>query len=309
MRTRREAEVAPSEESTPESGVASGAVTPTGPHVPGRGAALRARVTGNAWVYLARLAIVVVFLAVWEVAPGNPNDGALIDEFFVGSPSRAWSVLYEWISTGVIFGHAATTLIEMLSGFAIGAVGGMFVGVLLGVSPRVSSVFYPFVLAAYSTPRLALTPLLILWFGLGMLSKVALSAIIVFFLVFFSTYTGVKQVDQDLVNVLRVMDASRWQIHRVVTIPSAAAYLITGIRISVSYAFVGAVVGEILAGNSGLGSLISRQASAFNPSGIFAAIAVVVLMALIIQSVVTLLERRTLRWRTTDGATGPDVAL
>lgn len=249
-------------------------------------------------VWAARIGILVAGLLLWELGSGDPNEGALLDEFMVGRPTEAWDTLVGWVNEGILLEASLVTLTETLIGFAIGAVAGMIVGILLGASPRLSDIFFPFVIAAYSAPRLALAPLLILWFGLGMASKVVLASILVFFLVFFSTYAGVRQVDRDLINVLRVVDASRWTIHRVVTLPSAAAHVITGIRMSVSYAFVGAVVGELMAGNTGLGALIAQEASAFNPSGIFASIAVLIVMALLLQMVVTWLERRALRWQT-----------
>jgi sulfonate transport system permease protein len=282
----------------------AGPATVDAPSGPGGGAPQRVpRRRRSRWVarwpvWAARIGILVAGLLFWEFASGNPNKGALFDQFMVGKPSAAWSTLVEWVNEGILWHQSLITLTETLIGFAIGAVAGMIVGVLLGASAKLSDVFFPFVIAAYSAPRLALTPLLVLWFGLGMASKIVLAAILVFFLVFFSTYAGVRQVDRDLINVMRVVNASRWTIHRVVTLPSAAAHVITGIRMSVSYAFVGAVVGELVAGNTGLGALISQEASAFNPSGIFAAIAVLIVMALLLQMIVTWVEHRALRWQT-----------
>ena len=239
------------------------------------------------------------FLAAWELLTGNPKteSWALIDEFYVGKPSKAFETLSGWIEDGSLWAHVGVTLKETLYGFALGCLAGLLVGFGLGVSPFASRVFSPFIMAAYAVPRLALAPLFLLWFGLGTGSKVALVTTVVFFLVFFNTYSGVREVDKQLVDVLRVMRASRWQVHRRVTIPSAMVWVIAGLRVSVPYAFVAAVVGERVAARQGLGLLIQRSSSSFNPSGMFAAISVLVVMAVILNGVVSLIERSTLKWK------------
>jgi NitT/TauT family transport system permease protein len=221
----------------------------------------------------------------------------LVDELFVGKPTEIWSSLQHLYRTGALFHNAWVTLEEALLGFVLGCGAGLVAGVVLGVSRRSSEVLNPLITALYSIPRLALAPLYIVWFGLGLASKVALVVTIVFFLVFYSTYTGVREVDEELKNVLRTMEASRLQVHMKVTLPSAAVWLIASLRVSVPYAFVAAVVGELIASSEGLGYLIGRGTSAFNSNAIFAAIAVVVVMAMALNGLVSLLERSLNRWK------------
>lgn len=253
-------------------------------------------------VIMLRLAIIGIVLAAWEFGAGNPNEGfVLVDDFYVGHPSKAWDALVRWQSEGGLWGHIYITLKETLTGFALGCSAGIVVGFVLGSMPRVGQVFSPLVVALQAVPPLALAPLFILWFGLGSASKVALVTLVVFFLVFYNTLSGVRLVDRDLLNVLRVMGATRRQLHWRVTAPSVATWVITGLRVSVAYAFVAAVVGQILASRQGLGLLIQRANSQFNPSAMFAAIAIIVAMALVLNGVVSLLERWVLRWRSVAG--------
>jgi sulfonate transport system permease protein len=255
-----------------------------------------------------QLALLAGMLLAWEHLARRPDESgpSFVDEFYVGSPSEAWDVLVRWQRSGELWQHSWMTVKEALLGFAIGALAGVAVGFVFGVMPRTSRILSPFVTGAYAIPRLALAPLFILWFGLDSASKVALVVTVVFFLIFYNTLTGVRDVDQDLVNVLRIMDAPRWEIHRRVTLPSIATWIIAGLRVSVPYAFVAAVVGEMVAAREGLGMLIQRANSQFNPSAMFAAIAVVVVLSLLLNLAVTVVERVVLRWKAPDaGMTGP----
>lgn len=249
-------------------------------------------------VLLVQAAIVIVLLAAWQYGTGNPTKRfVLLDEFYVGKPSDIWSTLVNWQESGELIPNAWFTLKAALIGFAVGCAGGMLTGFFLGISDLANKIIGPFVTAAFSVPRLALTPLFVLWFGLGLSSKVALVALIIFFLVFFNTYGGVREVDRALLDVLRVMGASRLEIHLKVTLPSIMTWIIAGLRISVPYAFVSAVIGEMLGGREGLGTLLQRSSATFNPAGIFAAIVLVVMMSLALNAVVSILEKRVLRWR------------
>jgi NitT/TauT family transport system permease protein len=249
-----------------------------------------------------QLLLLVGLLLGWEHLAGRPDDGfSLVDEFYVGSPTEAWDVLVRWQRSGELWQHSWVTVKEALVGFALGALAGAGVGFVFGVMHRTARVLSPFVTGAYAIPRLALAPLFILWFGLDSASKIALVVTVVFFLIFYNTLTGVRDVDQDLINVLRIMDAPRWEIHRRVTLPSIATWIIAGLRVSVPYAFVAAVVGEMVAAREGLGMLIQRANSQFNPSAMFAAIAVVVALSLILNLGVTVVERSVLRWKAPDG--------
>lgn len=256
---------------------------------------------------LWQLALLGGLLLGWEHLAGDPDEGfTLIDEFYVGSPSEAWDVLVRWQRSGELWLNSWVTVKEALVGFVLGTLAGAGVGFVFGVMTRTARVLSPFVTGLYAIPRLALAPLFILWFGLDSASKIALVVSVVFFLIFYNTLMGVRDVDQDLVNVLRIMDAPRWEIHRRVTLPSIATWIIAGLRVSVPYAFVAAVVGEMVAAREGLGMLIQRANSQFNPSAMFAAIAVVVVLSLVLNLGVSLVERSVLRWKAPDAdAPGP----
>ena len=219
----------------------------------GRGHGAGAQVTRwNVAVNVCRVAVVGGFILLWEYGSGNPKTDrhVLVDEFFVSKPSEIWDAFTGWIEEGVLLDSILITLQETVVGFLIGASLGLVTGFVLGVNPFLSAVFRPIITALNSIPRLALVPLFILWFGLGIPSKLALVATIVFFLVFYSTYEGVADVDREQLDVLRLMKAKRWQLHAKVTLPSAMTWIIAGLRVSVPYALVAAVTAEMIASNA-----------------------------------------------------------
>ncbi|MBB2946304.1 NitT/TauT family transport system permease protein [Actinoplanes lutulentus] len=248
-------------------------------------------------VNVLRILLPIAVLVLWEFASGDPDDGALIDDFYVSTPSQIWSALQGWAQEGVLIEAIWSTLQATIVGFAVGAVLGIVVGIVLGSSPVLSGIFRPFLVSLNSIPRLALVPLFILWFGFGLQMKVALVALIVFFLVFYATYEGVRDVEQRLLDVLKVMDASRLTLQMKVRIPSAMAWIIQGLQVSIPYALVAAVTAEIIGSNTGIGYLIQRSAGTFNTAGVFAGIVVLVLVSVVINALVTVLEKRLLRWK------------
>jgi NitT/TauT family transport system permease protein len=257
----------------------------------------RGRDLKRIFVNVARIALPVAVVLLWEFASGDPEEGALIDDFYVSTPTDIWAVLKGWAEEGILAEAIWSTLQAMMIGFAVGAVLGIVVGIILGSSPVLSDIFRPFLVSLNAIPRLALVPLFILWFGFGLQMKVALVALIVFFLVFYATYEGVRDVEERLLDVLKVMDASKLTLQLKVRIPSAMAWIIQGLQVSIPYALVAAVTAEIIGSNTGVGFLIQRSAGTFNTAGVFAGIVVLVLMSVVINALVTLLERRLLRWK------------
>ncbi|WP_328469063.1 ABC transporter permease [Actinoplanes sp. NBC_00393] len=248
-------------------------------------------------VNVLRVLLPIAVLILWEFASGDPDEGALIDDFYVSKPSQIWEALTGWVEEGVLLEAIWSTVQAMMVGFALGAVLGIVVGIILGSSPVLSGIFRPFLVSLNSIPRLALVPLFILWFGFGLKMKVALVALIVFFLVFYATYEGVRDVEQRLLDVLKVMNASRLTLQMKVRVPSAMAWIIQGLQVSIPYALVAAVTAEIIGSNTGIGYLIQRSAGTFNTAGVFAGIVVLVLVSVVINALVTLLEKRLLRWK------------
>lgn len=247
---------------------------------------------------LLRLAVLVVSLVAWDVA-----SGWLVRPVLVSSPPEVAETLWRWVEEGTLWEHLWATAQAVVAGFFLGAASGVVAGYLLGTFVRVGKVLSPFVTALYTLPRLALAPLFILWFGLGLQFKVMFSAVIVFFLVFFTTRQGVEEVPRDLVNSVRIMGGKRRDIAVRVVLPSALIWVATGLKISVPYALVGVVVGEMLVGNTGLGFLLAQSANRFDPAGLFAAIVVLLCIAIIVDSALNRLTSRFLRWKTMSSVT------
>ncbi|TMA04693.1 MAG: ABC transporter permease, partial [Deltaproteobacteria bacterium] len=193
-----------------------------------------------------RLLFGLTLLTLWELSSGR-----FIDPFWVSSPSRVFVYLWEVTADGSIFGHLAVTLYETFVGFFIGAVAGIGFGFLLARRETLAQILDPYIVAFNGIPRIALAPIFIIWFGIGPNSKVILVVIVVFFLTFFNTYSGVKGVDIELKNILRIMGANERQILSKVTIPATIPWITTGLKLSVPYALVGAVVGEFIAASKG----------------------------------------------------------
>lgn len=243
-------------------------------------------------IWLARAAFLILVLGSWELVSGN-----LFPEFFLSKPSKIGAMFGKWALSGDLFYHAGFTMVEALAGFLLGSLMGMLVGIWLGRAEMVAQIFDPFITMFYSLPKVALAPLFILWFGIGISMKIYLTATIVFFLVFLSTYTGVRSVSREQVAILKLMGARERHIMTKVVVPSAITWVFTGLRLSVPYALIGAIVGELIASNSGLGYLLANSAGQFSTSGVFAALLAIVMLALLLNTTVKFIERRAVPWK------------
>lgn len=239
-----------------------------------------------------RFGLIAVLLGVWELASGR-----LLPEFFVSKPSAIAIALWRYIENGSIFFHMGITATEAIAGFILGGGAGFVVGLMLGRQPVLADVLDPFLTAFYSLPKVALAPLFVLWFGIGIEMKIVLAATIVFFLVFLNTYSGVRQVSREQLTILRLMGASEWQTMRMVVIPAAVSWVFTGLRLSVPYALIGAIVGEMIASNRGLGFVLSDAAGQFNTASVFAALLVITFLAVLLNMAVRLAERLLMPWQ------------
>jgi NitT/TauT family transport system permease protein len=252
-------------------------------------------------VLLSQIGVAVLFLGCWQIFAGTPGKDrlVLVDSFYVSRPSAVMATLRDWFADGTVYRHILVTAEETVIGFALGAAIGLFLGLALGSNQFLGKVLSPFVSAAYSVPRLALVPLFVLWFGLGLSSKIVYITMVVFFLVFFNTFSGVREVSRDLLNILRVMGAGRRHLLAKVTIPSAMTWMLTGLRVSVPYALVAAVTAEIVSSNEGLGYLLVRSSNQFFVQGVFAAIVLMVALSLVMLGLVVALESWLLRGKRT----------
>lgn len=247
---------------------------------------------GGGFMLACQIALGIGLLLAWQGASKR-----LIDDFFISNPVEVGERLYQWIADGSLFLHIWTTVYETVMGFVIGSVGGVVLGIWLGVAPFTSRLLGPYLNALNALPKVALAPLFVLWFGLGDESKIALAAILVLFLVFLNTYAGVREVDQDLVDSARLMRATRVQLITKVIIPSAMSWVFAGLKISVPYALIGAVLGEMIAANRGLGYLVQFSGSQFDSAGVFAVLIVISLLAVALNFFVEKVQHRMQRWR------------
>jgi NitT/TauT family transport system permease protein len=247
---------------------------------------------GRGRLLLYRTLFGVLLVAFWQWASGR-----LIDPFWISSPSRVFAYLAEITRDGSIFAHAAVTLYETVVGFVIGALIGIGAGFLLAGRETLAAVLDPYIVAFNGIPRIALAPLFIIWFGIGPNSKVVLVVLVVFFLTFFSTYSGIKGVDVELKNLLRIMGASERQVMFKITVPATIPWILTGLKLSVPYALVGAVVGEFVASDRGLGYLINYNTSLFSTTGALGGILVLAVVVVISNEALNRAEARLLRWR------------
>ena len=247
---------------------------------------------GRGRLFLYRLIFGLVLLAFWELSSGR-----LIDPFWVSSPSKVFLYLYEVFVDGSIFGHLAITLYETFSGFFIGSIFGIGIGFVLGRKEVLADILDPYVVAFNGIPRIALAPLFIIWFGIGPTSKVILVVSVVFFLTFFNTFAGVKSVDAELKNVLRIMGATERQVLMKITLPAIVPWIATGLKISLPYAIVAAVVGEFIAASKGLGYLINYNTSLFSTTGALGGILILALVVVVCNEAINRAEAYLLRWR------------
>jgi NitT/TauT family transport system permease protein len=245
-------------------------------------------------VFAWQLALGAAILASWQALVS----AKLLDAFFVSRPTDIGRRIVQWAASGSLWGHLAITLEESLLGLAIGAIIGVGVGFALARSPFAARVLDPFITMLNAIPRVVLAPLFLLWFGLDIWSKVALAVTLVFFVMFFNTYQGVRDANRVIIDNVRMLGASERQLVRHVLVPSALSWIFASLQTSLGFAMVGAVVGEYLGATRGLGYVIAQAEGAFDTTGVFAGMTVLALVVVIASAGVTKLERWLLRWKT-----------
>src|ERR1700740_22086 len=242
-----------------------------------------------------QLLVAVVVLGLWQLLATVPIFGRmLLPPFFFSNPVDVGSQIVDWFSSGVIWKHLAITLWESMLAFAIGSLGGVMVGFWFARQPQVAAVFDPYVKMGNALPRVVLAPIFTLWLGLGIWSKVALGVTLVFFIVFFNVYQGVKEVSQTVLNNGRMLGMSERQLMAHVYWPSALSWMFSSLHTSVGFAVVGAVVGEYLGSAAGLGYLIQQAEGVFDVAGVFAGMLVLAVFVLAIDWMVGVVENRLL---------------
>lgn len=261
-----------------------------------------------------QLTVLVLLLVGWHLASRNPQFA-----FFLGEPVQVAGRVWSWFmpvaippnplfpeglaGNADIYVHLGTTLLETVLAFVIGTVLGLACGLWLALAPTASLVFDPYIKAANSMPRVILAPIFALWFGLGIWSKVALAVTLVFFIVFFNVYQGVREVSPVVLANARMLGANQRQLLRTVYLPSATSWVFSSLHTSVGLAFVGAVVGEYLGSARGVGYLILQAEGTFDVNTVFAGIVVLTAFALLLDAIVGVLEKRLMKWQPRSGET------
>jgi NitT/TauT family transport system permease protein len=228
-------------------------------------------------------------------------DHNIMDPFFFGRPTGVWHQLMVWVHNGTAVGslwyNAYVTLTEATYGFLGGVFFGVIFGIALGRHRLLAEVFAPYIKIANSIPRVVLGSIFTVIWGLGSTSKIALAFVLVFFPVFFNAFTGTREADKKLISNARLLGASKGQVTRRVVLPSALSWIMASLHVSFGFAIIGAIVGEFLGSNHGLGLLIATAQATFNPNGVYAAMLIIAIMALAAEWLITQLENRLLNWR------------
>ncbi|AWU93921.1 ABC transporter permease [Azospirillum ramasamyi] len=251
-------------------------------------------------ILLMQLGVLISFFLIWHVLTAT----GILSPFFFGTPGAVLARTWADFASGVIWYHLGITLLETALAFVIGTVAGIAFGFWFARAPLVSLVFDPYIKAINALPRVVLAPIFALWLGLGIWSKVALGVTLVFFIVFFNVYQGVKEVSPVVLANARMLGASSRDLFRHVYLPSALSWVFSSLHTAVGFAMVGAVVGEYLGSAAGLGYRIHQAEGVFDTVGVFSGMLVLTIFVVLIDAAVTMIEKPLLHWRPQDNHGG-----
>ena len=241
---------------------------------------------------ILRLFLMAGLLAIWEWAVATFE----VPAYILPAPSRIFFALYNGLRSGLYPGHIWVTVSETLLGFGVGCALAFLLGAIVALSRRVEYFFYPIIVMFQAMPKVALAPLIIVWFGLGLTSKVVSAALVAFFPLMVNTIVGLRSTDEDRVNLMRSLSASRWQIFRMLQLPNALPYIFAGLEIAMIFALIGAIVAELVGAEKGLGMLIQSMNFTMDVAGQFSVLLILSVLGLILNGAVTLVRRRLLYW-------------
>ncbi|MGY3609319.1 MULTISPECIES: ABC transporter permease [unclassified Bradyrhizobium] len=243
-------------------------------------------------INLTRLGLVGLVFGFWEYASGT-----LFSPFWISKPSLIAGYIFKWVVHGDFFYQLSFTFGSMIAGFTLGTVLGLLAGVVLSRSQFLSDVLDPFLVAINGIPRVALAPLFVVWFGIDMLPKIILVFTLVFFVIFYNTYAGIKSVDRRFTDLAFVMGANSSELFRKVILPASLPHIFLGIKLSIPYALIGAIIGEFVASSAGLGWKIQMETSLYNTTGTMAGLIVMMFIVVAMNALLAVMERRLLRWQ------------
>jgi NitT/TauT family transport system permease protein len=251
-------------------------------------------------INLVRALLLVGVLGLWEAL----SRAKVIDPFNFSMPSQIWDQISTWVMHGTALGSLGEqiwyTLYEALLGWVLGVVTGVVLGIALGRITLLADVLGPYIKVLNSIPRIVLAPIFVIWFGLGPASKVASAVVLVFFPVFFNAFQGAREVDRNLVSNARILGASDRRVTLQVVIPSATSWIFTSLHVSFGFALIGAIVGEYIGATKGIGLLVAQSQGTFNAAGVYAAMVILAVVALLAEGLLTFAERRIFRWKPAD---------
>ncbi|GAA2795170.1 ABC transporter permease [Kitasatospora sp. CM 4170] len=252
----------------------------------------------------ARIAVLLAFLGLWELCARTE----VVDPFNFSQPSRIWAQIWQWITHGTAQGplgeQIGYTLYEALSGWVLGVTGGVLLGIALGRIRFLADVFGPYIKVLNAIPRIVLAPIFLIWFGLGPASKIASAVVLVFFPVFFNAFQGAREVDRNLVANARILGADNRKVTLQVVIPAATTWIFTSLHVSFGFALIGAIVGEYIGATKGLGLLVAAAQGTFNAAGVYAAMTILAVVALLTEGLLTFAEKKLFRWKPADSGDG-----
>ena len=249
-------------------------------------------------VRLLQAALLAVVLLAWWLLSGT-----VIDRLFFSDPVSVILALFHIVANGLLWWHLEQTLIEMTLGYVLGLGIGIAAGFIVSILPWGEPIARPLMLAAYATPKIALAPLIIIWLGIGLIPKIALAASLVLFVVYFNTLSGIAAVNPGTLATARVMSASSIALFAKITLPSAAPYVFVAARITLPAALIGAIIGEFMSSNRGIGYLIAAASSRYDTAQVFAGILSLLVFVLLLNGALSAVERHALRWRPAASAT------
>jgi NitT/TauT family transport system permease protein len=242
--------------------------------------------------FLLRLVLIAAVLLVWEILVKLLG----VPAYILPAPSQIFTALYRGISSALYVGHFGVTLFETLVGFALGSVLALSLGIAVALSRKTEYFLYPFIVMFQSMPKVALAPLIVVWFGLGLTSKVVSAALVAFFPLMVNTIVGLRSADEDRVNLMRSLAATRGQIFWMLQLPNALPYIFAGLEIAMIFALIGAIVAEFVGSESGLGMLIQSMNFTMDVAGQFSVLFILSMLGLLLNSLVSVIRRRVLFW-------------
>jgi len=243
-------------------------------------------------LWAGRITMGILVFGLWELSSGR-----FFNDFWISRPSAIATRILDMAGNGDLWYHLQATLAETLMGLAIGMIVGTLMGVALAFSGQFAGWTFPYVMAVYSLPKVALAPLFVVWFGIGLLSKVLMVTTMVVFVAFYNAFEGVQNIDPDLLDMMRTVRAGRWTTLRWVIFPSITTWVLTSMRLGIGLALIGSVIAELVGANRGIGYYITKSAGTLDTTGIFAGLFIIMIVAVALETGVVQVEKRLLRYR------------